>query len=464
MSRTDSSPQIPAPVVVSTTAGAASATTWAGVWRIALYASLFSAPLLVAGWVGAPGGHTLTQQIANNFGLLGYTVVALQFAVSARWKWVEQPFGLDMIFLFHRAMALWAGALLLAHPLLMAWGGGDWFLLTRLRIDWPIQLGRLALLTIVALIGISVFRASIRLDFERWRKIHNGLALALLALGFAHSTAIGSDFGAWPMRILWSTLAGGAIVAYGYHRFVWPRWHRRSPYEVAEVRQESHNVWTLKLQPPEGEIGHDYLPGQFHFLTLYRRQDLPIEEHPFTISSSPTQEGYRASTIKASGDFTRLMGETRAGDRVAVRGPFGRFSYCLYPDETELVFIAGGIGITPLMSMLRHLRDTGSNKSVLLLFANRTAGDIVFQDELDEISAGGRPRLRVVHVLSDPSTDWTGERGRIDRQLILRHLNEPRDGMGFYVCGPAAMNKALTRTLLDMKVSSSAIHSEVFAL
>ena len=455
----------PTTPTVGPNAARAAIATWAAVWRIALYAGVVVAPSLISAWIGSDAsGHTLTQQLANNLALVGFSIVALQFVVSARWKWVEWPFGLDMIFLFHRAMAVWAGSLLLAHPLLMAWGKGDWFLLTRPLIHWPIQLGRIALLTVLALILVSIFRASIRLDFERWRRIHNVLALGVLGLAFAHSTAIGTDFGSWPMRIVWSTFVGVGLVSYGYHRFVWPHWHRRRPYEIAEVRQESHNVWTLKLRPPEAESCCDYLPGQFHFLTLYRRQDLPVEEHPFTISSSPTQEGYRASTIKESGDFTRLMRQTRAGDRAAVRGPYGRFSYLLHPDETDLVFIAGGIGVTPLMSMLRHMRDTRSSKTVLLLFANHIRDDILFSEELDQIVAGGQPRLRVVYVLSDPGADWTGERGRIDRELILRHVKEPLAGKGFYLCGPAEMNEAVTHALRGLGVPSRRIHSERFAL
>lgn len=458
-------PTLAAPLAVGLRPPHAAPAAWAAVWRIALYAGMVVAPSLIAAWAGAMGGgHTVAQQIANSLALVGFSIVALQFVVSARWKWVEWPFGLDMIFLFHRAMAVWAGALLLAHPLLMAWGSGDWFLWTRPLIPWPIQLGRIALLTAVVLILISIFRASIGLSFERWRRIHNVLALGLLGLGFAHSTAIGTDFASWPLRIIWSTFAGVALVSYGYHRFVWPRWHRRRPYEVAEVRQESHNVWTLKLRPPEAEPCCDYLPGQFHFLTLYRRQDLPAEEHPFTISSSPTQEGYRTSTIKESGDFTRLMRETRAGDRAAVRGPYGRFSYLLHPDETDLVFIAGGIGVTPLMSMLRHMRDTRSSKTVLLVFASRTRADIVFSAELDEILAGGHPRLRVVNVLSEPEANWTGERGHIDRELILRHVKEPPAGKGFYLCGPAGMNDAVTRVLRGLGVPGHRIHGEKFAL
>ena len=158
--------------------------------------------------------------------------------------------------------------------------------------------------------------------------------------------------------------------------------------EVVEVRRENYNVCTLKLRPTAGYRGDGHLPGQFHFITLYR-QGLPIEEHPFTISSGPAADGSLASTIKESGDFTRTIMKTAVGDRVGVRGSFVRFSHVLHPDEDDLVFIAGGVGITPLMSMLRYMRDRGEHRRVLLIYANRDPSAIVFHDELEAIEAGG---------------------------------------------------------------------------
>jgi ferredoxin-NADP reductase len=145
-----------------------------------------------------------------------------------------------------------------------------------------------------------------------------------------------------------------------------------------------------------------------------------------------------------------------------VQGAFGRFSYVLHPNETHLVFIAGGIGITPFMSMIRHMHDTGNARDVLLLYANWTEKDIVFREELNRISASGCPRLTVVHVLSRPADTWQGPRGRIDAAL-LRQYCEVHD-RAFYLCVPGGMYKTLIASLRAMGVPRHSIRYERFRL
>ena len=179
--------------------------------------------------------------------------------------------------------------------------------------------------------------------------------------------------------------------------------------------------------------------------------------------SSPARKDFISSTIKELGDFTSTIGQTRPGDTVAVHGPFGRFSYMLHPDERDLVFLAGGIGITPLMAMLRHMRDTGDDRSVVLLYANGNEDRIVFREELDRIAAGGRPGLTVVHVLSRPGENWTGETGHIDRERIEKYCSANPDGKTFYICGPVKMARDLITTLRGIGVSEKRIRQEVFS-
>jgi ferredoxin-NADP reductase len=233
---------------------------------------------------------------------------------------------------------------------------------------------------------------------------------------------------------------------------------------VIEVRREADGVWTISLTPPEGVNRFDFLPGQFHFLTFQRASNLPVEEHHWTISSSPTTPVLLCSTIKESGDFTASIGKTKPGDTALVDGPFGRFSYTLHPDERELVFIAGGIGITPLMSMPRHLRDTRAERSVTLLYANTNEEDIVFRDELADIERGGVIPLRVVHVLSKPSDAWQGERGRLDEDKINRLSGPEFTGRAFYVCAPPDLLDLTIRTLRNADVPAARIHFERFSL
>jgi predicted ferric reductase len=432
--------------------------------RILMYLALIATPPVLAAILpqSRHGGHRFVPQLANNLALVGYTIVALQFILAARLQWIERSFGLDMIFAFHKAMALLAVVFLLAHPLLMAWGEDRWSLLNRWNVSWPIQVGRIALLWLAIAILIACFRKTIHLEYERWRSWHNVLVVGVLVLGFVHSIGMG-DLRAWPMRPVWGGMFGAALLAYGYHRFFSPYRGRRHPFEVVEVRWETHDVWTLTLRPTEARRNNGHLPGQFHFLTLYR-QGLPTEEHPFTISSGPAADGSLASTIKESGDFTRTIMKTTVGDRVAVRGPFGRFSHVLHPEEDDLVFIAGGVGITPLMSMLRSMRDTGDWKDVLLIDGNRTEDDIIFGQELREMAGGPRSSLKVVHVLSHARGAWQGERGHIDRALILRHAGERLDAKAFYICGPPVMAGPVIASLRELGVPPRRIHTERFAL
>jgi len=432
--------------------------------RILIYLAVIATPPALAAILpqSEQGGQRFVPQLANTLGLVGYTIVALQFVLAARLKWIERPFGLDMIFAFHKAMAMLVVVVLLAHPILMAWGQNRWSLLNRLHVSWPIQVGRITLLLLVIAIVLASLRKTFHLEYERWRAWHNVLVVGVLVLGFVHSMSMGG-LRAWPMRLVWGGVFGAAMVAYGYHRFFSPYRGRRRPFVVVDVLRETHDVCTLKLRPTGVCRSNGYLPGQFHFITLYRH-GLPAEEHPFTISSGPTADGCLASTIKESGDFTRTITQTAVGDRVAVRGPFGRFSHVLHPDEDDLVFVAGGVGITPLMSMLRSMRDTGDWRHVLLLSANRTEDDIVFGQELRQMAGDPRSSLTVVHVLSKPRRAWQGERGHIDRDLILRHAGERLDAKAFYICGPLAMAGTVIASLRQMGVPPRRIHTERFTL
>ena len=432
--------------------------------RIALYIVLLLTPLSVAAAFGPPGDHGFLGELGRALGLLGFTIVTLQFVLSARLKWIERPFGLDVLFRFHKAMAVFATVLLLVHPVLMAAGGRGWAWLIGFDIPWHHWLGRASLLVLLVHVSISWFRLALRLEYERWRRWHNVLAVLLLVLGFVHSWNAGSDPSAGPLRFLWPGMVGAAAVAYLYHRILRPMWLWRHPYRVVEVIQETPDVWTIKLAPPEGRPCYNYLPGQFHFLTLKRGPGLPVEEHHWTISSSPTQEGFITSTIKQSGDFTSTIGQTRPGDTATVLGPFGRFSYVLHPAEGDLVFIAGGIGITPLMSMLRHLRDTRADRRVLLIYANTTQSDIAFRGELAAIEAGESPRLQVIHILSRPEAGWGGETGRLDREKVERLCGKDVATKAYYVCGPTEMMAAVLAILHPLGVADDAIHTERFSL
>jgi ferredoxin-NADP reductase len=115
------------------------------------------------------------------------------------------------------------------------------------------------------------------------------------------------------------------------------------------------------------------------------------------------------------------------------------------------------------MSMLRHMRDTKDTRPVLLLYGNPDTGSIVFRRELDEIAEGGNPGLKVVHVLSHPDKEWTGERGIIDGEKLSRYCGQDLPGKTFYVCGPPPLITGVISALREMGVSHRQIRVEIFS-
>lgn len=330
------------------------------------YALIVLSPLILLAILRPLTDHGFVYTIGKNLALVGFAMFAMQFVVSARFKWIERPFGLNLLFSFHKTMAIVASLLVLSHPLLLILGGGKPSLILGPEVSWHIWLGRIALVGLLFHVLLASFRLIIRLNYETWRAIHNVVALVFLPLAFFHSWKAGGDLQLPAMRVLWVMLFTAAAAAYFWHRVARPLGLHHKPYTVTDVLKEADGVWTIALAPSAGAARFDFWPGQFHFLTFRRAAQLPVEEHHWTIASSPTEAGVLRSTIKESGDFTATIGETKPGDTAVVYGPFGRFSYVLHPEERVLVFIAGGIGITPIMGMLRHMRDTHAERSVTL--------------------------------------------------------------------------------------------------
>ena len=434
----------------------------AGGLRITFYMAFVLAPLFLAALLKPVTNNGFLYEIGRGFALISFIVLNFQPLLASRLKWIERPFGLDIVIRHHKYMAVFATFLLICHPPSP---------LNRKKgiqhHHWnqrPVagMAGRVAIVVLLANMFFSFSSLRGRIRFETWRNIHDVLGPFLLGVIFVHSFFQGGDLKMVQLASFWAVVSGAAAATFVYHRLVRPRLLRRHAYNVIDVHKETGDVWTVKLSPPEGAKRFDYLPGQFQFLTFYRERGLPVEEHHWTISSAPAESVYVSSTIKDLGDFTSTIGKTKPGDTAAVHAPFVRFSHVLHHEEDDLVFIAGGIGITPLMSMLRHMRDTRSDIRVLLLYANRTEEDIVFNRELQEIEAGEHPRLKTVHILSEAGEGWHGETGYIDSKKIERFCGSS-SGKAFYLCGPAGLVDGVIKILKGRGVRDSRMHREIFS-
>jgi predicted ferric reductase len=165
-------------------------------------------------------------------------------------------------------------------------------------------------------------------------------------------------------------------------------------------------------------------------------------------------------TIKAAGDFTRTIPDVAVGTRVYVDGPHGVFSM----DGRQApgyVFIAGGVGVTPLYSMLLTMRERQDVRPVTLFYGSATSEEIIFRDELAEL-ADAMPNLEVVHVITRPAAGWTGESGQITADLLRRHLPPQFLRYQYFVCGSTPMMDAMEDVLVEIGVPFGQVSTERF--
>jgi predicted ferric reductase len=232
-----------------------------------------------------------------------------------------------------------------------------------------------------------------------------------------------------------------------YVRLVKPLFILRRPYQVTEVRQERGDTTTLVMRP-DSHPGFRFNPGQFAWLTVWG-SPFKITAHPFLFSSSTTvADGRVEMSIRKLGDFTKQIDTVLVGRRVYLDGPYGAFTIGNPADMH--VLIAGGVGVTPMMSMIRTLADAGDPRPVILLYGSKDWDSITFREELEELRA--RLDLKVIHSLADPPADWTGERGFVNSDMLKRHLPRPYASHEYLICGPAKMMDAIEKALGDLGV------------
>lgn len=207
------------------------------------------------------------------------------------------------------------------------------------------------------------------------------------------------------------------------------------------TKDEAANIRTFYFRP---ERPVHYTAGQFTELTVpHKKPDKRGVKRWYTLSSSPTDELLTITTKYAGDDksstFKKALFGLKPGTELDMAEPMGDF---VLPKliQTPLVFVAGGIGITPYHSMLKWLHDTNETRPIKLLYGVRSEDEIVFQETF------AKAGIHATIIVSDPSPAWGGERGRLNAEMIL-DLSKPTDDTLVYVSGPEPMVEALEKDL-----------------
>ncbi len=421
-------------------------------WLVGL-AVVLLAPLAIRVLAGGPA--PLWPMLTDLTGLVALSAMVCTFVLVCRLRALSKAAGITALISAHRSMGVLAAASVVLHiAVVIAADLDNVALLTWIYAPPRARAATLATLALGGVIALGVLRARFRGDYELWRWAHLVLGMAAFALSALHVQLVG-QFVAHPvMRWVLVALAG-ALAAGMAHRLLVAR--RSSEHVVREVRLDSDSVCTLVLDPRGTPLR--FAPGQFAWLRLARSGG---EEHPFTIASSAAGGGC-AFTVRSTGDFGTVLRNLPPGTPVWVDGPYGSCSLDLLPQPASgVAMIAAGVGITPMLSMVRTLADRHDPRPLLLVRGAREPRELLFRQELGHLAQ--RLDLTVIEVVRSPPPGWTGAAGDIGTPLlrsVLPHAGQ-RSALDYFVCGPPGFVTTVTRSLQELGVPEHRIHIEHF--
>lgn len=404
--------------------------------------------------------------ISRLIAILAAILLPLQLILIGRVKWVETVFGLDKLSRLHRVNGLVILGLILAHPFLttlsysivnqtnfvaqyfgfVTSGYGD---ILFASFGFAILLG-----TIVW--SLSIVRR--KLKYEWWYYVHvfNYLAIALIFL-HVHEITENSDSLLWPA--FWFGIYGFTALNILWFRFARPTlrfWQHQFTISRVEDLGVATSIYITGRNLEKFKID----AGQF-MIFRFLQKEFWTQAHPFSLSWAPITKAFENHelriTVKKLGDFTNELPKLHVGTQVLIDGPHGIFTEKLVSKD-KLLFIAGGIGITPIRSILESLGERHPDK--ILISSNKTRAESVLADELLGLSKLNN--FKIINIYADEVVAGA-EYGRIDKAALARLIPDIAD-RDIFLCGPPPMMTALRAAMIDLGVPKSQIHFERFAL
>lgn len=392
-------------------------------------------------------------------GLTAFVLLVLQLPIAGRIKFLDRIFSLPGLYKIHRINGIIIGILVLLHPILVTLPENRFMVPFEMRY-WPEWVGAALLTAILVQLTVGKWRTILIKHYPRWLLFHHILGWTVLALLLIHILYVSETFeydglprtvafvAAGIITILWLAIRGQRL------------WARRNPFAVSRIEPAGKNAYTVAMKPISRNH-FTYLPGQFAFFS-FRSLHLSPEWHPFTLSSSPTRPGSLWISVRGNGDWTDRIHRLEQGDRVYVHGPFGRFSHLFESSGRELILIAGGIGITPMLSMLRAMRDKGDQRRVTLLWSNRTTQHTFSSDELTKLTHE-LPNFAWKPVFTAEKTP-AGKFGRLNLDRLKSLLADCSRDAVIFLCGPPKMIQQVRSHLITIGFPVLSIREELFGL
>lgn len=365
------------------------------------------------------------------------TVFAFNFLMATRAKWVEKLFGgLDKMYLIHRRSGVIAVILLLLHFIVVPRD------LVEFNPGKPLGFYAFILIILGVIISAVPFFKR-KIPYHKWLNIHKLMGV-FYVLAVIHGLMVKSLIKELPItRVYVFGMAIIGIAAWVYRAFLFNIFNKKLEYKIKDVKNLEHGLTEINLEPVSNKL--NYSAGQLAFFTFPNISKK--EQHPFTISNHPYNENLRI-TVKGLGDYTNnLADKLNTREAALVEGPYGHFS-SKYVKEYDQVWIAGGIGITPFLSLARDLHTN----NIKLFWCVNNEDEAVYKDELNSIKTDN-PNFEY--------TVWPSKKlGHLSADKL--DVNNYQD-TAYLICGPKTLKDNLIEQLKEKNVSNKNIYDEEFA-
>jgi predicted ferric reductase len=425
------------------------------------FGAIFGAPSLA--YIATASPEPLWDRLAVLTGLFVLSAFVCAAVLPSRLRSLNRAFGIESVIELHKFLGIISTSLTLIHlACVVAEDPTQVALLNFPQAPTRAQGAAVATYAAATLVLLTLWRRKVGLSYSVWKVSHVLLAGAVLAGSAVHvwfldqlvnDDLIGPMFGLIALFVL--------VVA--FYRWVWRLLYDPSTeFIIREVRRENSTVNTLVLEPvqrpDEPCINWAFAPGQFAWIRLSR--STLAEEHPFTIASSAHQEATEF-TIRAAGDFTKQVRRLPPGSSVWVDGPHGAFTNDV-ETAASFVMIAGGVGITPMMSMLRTAAHRRDPRPYRLVVVASSPEDLLFRPELAQLR--WLIDLEITEVLRRPVEGWSGPTGDINVELlstVLGDAHHPAE-VDYFICGPPALVTDAISALDLLGADTNRVHTEQF--
>ncbi len=386
-------------------------------------------------------------------GLVGFLSLSFLIFSGETARFFDKFFGINRIILFQRKFALITSLFVILHPVFFILSNKSFSYLIPSFILAPLTLGIISFCLFIIIMISSFFYK--RISYKIWQYIHI-LIYLLFFFSLYHAIKTGSDSDSLPIRLIYLTALVSILIGIFYRTHYKIKQRASEKFYVKEIKKETEDTFTLILETKKKFL---FKAGQFYFLRLKRKGI--YARHPISISSSP-DEGNLNFTIKLKGNFTKEALNLKIGEEVIVDGPFGIFTIedtIGKHKDKNLVFIAGGVGITPFFSIIKSQIKSSTKINITLFYCSRTVKGTIFKRELDNIKEDW---LKKIYIVSeDECQENVKEKGIINKELIKKYTDNI-DNSVFYICGPEQMKKCVIKELKELGVKKENIIIEDF--